>query len=101
MKRIIKGKLYNTETATSIGSYQYSYPRDFHYLREELYQKNNGEFFLSGEGGPLSKYREQVDSGGWTSGEAIIPLDVEEAKEWGEAHLDVEDYIAVFGEPEE
>jgi hypothetical protein len=101
MKRIIKGKLYSTETATCIGSYEYSNPRDFHYLREELYRKNNGEFFLCGEGGPLSKYREQVDSGGWTSGEAIIPLTIEEAKAWCENHLSADSYIELFGEPEE
>ena len=52
MKRIIEGKMYNTDTATCIGSYEYSNLRDYHYLYEELYQKRNGKFFLSGEGGP-------------------------------------------------
>ena len=53
MKRIIEGKMYNTDTATCIGSYEYSNLRDYRYLYEELYQKKNGKFFLSGEGGPL------------------------------------------------
>ena len=101
MKRIIKGKLYSTETATCIGSYENSNPRDFHYLREELYRKNNGEFFLCGEGGPLSMYSVQTDTNSWSSGEKISPLTVEEAKEWGEVHLSAEAYIELFGEPEE
>ena len=101
MKRIIKGKLYNTDTASRIGSCEFSNPGNFRYCFEELYRKNNGEFFLSGEGGPLSKYREQVGSGGWTSGEAIIPLTIEEAKAWCENHLSADSYIELFGEPEE
>jgi hypothetical protein len=31
----------------------------------------------------------------------IIPVTIEEAKLWGEKHLDPDDYIACFGEVEE
>lgn len=41
MKKIINKKLYNTETATALGSYQYSNEMDFNYMFEELYRKKN------------------------------------------------------------
>lgn len=51
MKKIIEGKMYNTETATYIGRYRTDTMsrRDFRYLEEELYQKRTKEFFLCGE----------------------------------------------------
>mgnify|MGYP000196503474 FL=1 len=47
MKKIIEGKMYNTETATYIGRYRTDTMsrRDFRYLEEELYQKRTKEFF--------------------------------------------------------
>ena len=101
MKRIIKGKLYNTDTASRIGSCEFSNPGNFRYCFEELYRKNNGEFFLCGEGGPLSMYSVQTDTNSWSFGEKISPLTVEEAKKWSEVHLSAETYIELFGEPEE
>ena len=46
MKKIVGGKLYNTETATCYGSYEYSYRRDYKHFLEKLYQKTTGEFYL-------------------------------------------------------
>ena len=101
MKRIINGKLYNTDTATCLGSYQFSIPGNFHYLCEDLYRKKNGEFFLFGEGGAASKYSVKTDTNEWSSGKTIIPLTVDEAKKWAEEYLPADDYIEVFGEPSE
>ena len=101
MKRVVKGKLYNTDTATCIGSYEYSNAGDFCHVCEELYRKNNGEYFLAGKGGPKTKYREQVSTRGWSSGEKIIPMTIDEAKDWAEEYLSIDTYIEEFGEPEE
>ena len=101
MKKIINGKLFNTETAKCIGCYQYSYPGDFHYCREALYRKRSGEYFLHGEGGPNSIYQKDLGSNQWSGGESISPMSADEAKEWAEENLDADDYIAEFGEPEE
>ena len=58
MKKIINGKLYDTETAKLIGrSYHGEGPRDFRHYSEELYRKRTGEYFLYGEGGPMSRSR--------------------------------------------
>lgn len=103
MKKIIEGKMYNTETATYIGSYRTDTmgKRDFHYLEEDLYQKRTKEFFLCGEGGAMTKYAKYVEGCGYTYGEKIIPLSENEAKDWMEGHMDVSDYVELFGECEE
>lgn len=71
MKKIIEGKMYNTETATYIGRYRTDTMsrRDFRYLEEELYQKRTKEFFLCGEGGAMTKYAKYVEGCGYTDGE--------------------------------
>lgn len=101
MKKIINGKLYDTETAKCVGSWDNGlYGRDFGRMSEELYKKKTGEFFLYGEGGPASKYAEPAGHG-WTSGERIIPMTVAEAREWAEEHLDTDEYEEIFGEVSE
>jgi hypothetical protein len=96
MKKIINGKRYDTETAQLIGSASYSNRSDFSYWAEELYLKRTGEFFLYGEGGPMSKYRRTISQNEWSGGEKIIPLSIEEAKEWSEKYLDANEYEALF-----
>ena len=101
MKKIINGKRYNTESAELCGSREYGYPGDLNYVSEELYQKRTGEFFLHGEGGANSKYREEISMNSWSGGEKIIPLTDEEAREWAEEYLDSEDYEKLFTVAEE
>lgn len=102
MKKIIDGKLYNTETAKQLGSDSNPCgPRDFHYWHEELYQKRTGEFFLYGEGGPASKYSRSCGQNQWSGGEKIIPLSYQSAQKWAEDHLDADDYAAIFGDVSE
>ena len=94
MKQIINGKMYNTETAKYIDYYTNNRGRnDYNYVREELYLKKTGEFFL---------YREFYaygEGGGFR--ERIYPLTVDEAKNWVENKSGVDTYIELFGEPEE
>lgn len=103
MKKVINGKRYNTESAQFCGSHEYGYPGDLNHISEELYQKRTGEFFLHGEGGANSKYREEISMNSWSGGETIIPLTDDEAKEWAEKYLDGDDYEKIFTieEPEE
>lgn len=101
MKRIINGRKYDTNTAKEIDSYSNGrYQSDFRYFEETLYQKHTKEFFLYGLGGPLSKYAEHCGQG-WTGGENIIPLSLDEAKEWVETNSSVKIYETLFGEVEE
>ena len=101
MKKIIRGKRYDTDTAKKVGAaYAECQRTDFAYWEEELYRKNTGEFFLYGWGRPLSKYGKTC--GNETSGSEVIkPLDLEEAQEWAEKNLDGEEYEQIFGPVEE
>ena len=101
MRKIINGKLYDTSTAEFIGNDSYSNSRDFHHWSEELYQKRTGEFFLYGEGGPMSRYAETVGQNEWSGGEKIMPLTYDKARERAEKHLGVDEYEAAFGLPSE
>lgn len=102
MKKIINGKVYNTETAKRHGEYEPNpYYSDLDYFCETLYQKKTGEFFLHGEGNAASKYSKNCGQNQWCSSEKIIPMTFKEAQEWAEKHLTPENYCAIFGEPAE
>ena len=101
MRKIINGKLYDTDTAKEHGSDSFSNCRDFHYWHEILYQKRTGEFFLYGEGGPLSRYAESTGNNSWSGSQKIIPLSYNSARKWAEEHLSADEYAEVFGMPSE
>lgn len=101
MKSIIKGKLYDTATATLVADHQHLSSRDWEYEREELYIKSAGEWFLFGEGGPNSKYGERCGSNRRCSGEVIKPYTEQQAKRWLEDNKCIDEYIQYFGQPEE
>lgn len=91
MRKIIKNKVYNTMTAQYIGAYLGQWESSSHWLREELYKKRTGEYFLYAEGGPGSPYGD-----GGEASEEIKPLNFEDAKKWGKKHLDPVAYDAEF-----
>lgn len=102
MKKIINGKMYNTETAKKMGNYWNGRPtNDFSYVEEVLYKKKTGEFFLYGEGGPMTKYSYCVDGSSISGTWEIIPLTEAKAKSWAEQRLDTDEYVGIFGEVEE
>lgn len=102
MKKIINGKVYDTETAKKVASWYSDYGRtDFHYYEESLYRKKTGEFFLYGDGNAASPYSRRCGQNEWCGGEKIVPLTFAEAQEWAEKHLDGDEYCAIFGEPDE
>ena len=101
MKKIINGRMYNTETAKMVGEWNNGRYGDFGYCSESLYQKKTGEFFLYGEGGPMSKYVVSCGSNSWGGGEMITPLNEKEAKQWSEHHITADEYENIFGEVDE
>lgn len=102
MKKIINRKLYDTETARKCGEYEPNpYRSDFSWYCETLYQKRTGEFFLHGDGNAASPYSKSCGQNEWTGSEAIKPLTYEEAQKWAEEHLTGDEYVAIFGEPDE
>lgn len=101
MKKIIKNKVYDTDTAKLLAEYDSGNRGDFHWYCEELYQKKTGEFFIYGEGNAASPYSQKVDTNTWSGSCAIVPMSYDEAREWAEKKLDADEYISIFGEPEE
>lgn len=92
MKKIINGRVYNTETAEEIATWYNSYyPSDFHYCQETLYKTKNGSYFLYGYGGALSNYSVPVGNNGSGAGSEIVALTTEEAFDWLQDHDCIEE----------
>ena len=102
MKKVIEGRLYDTEKAENLGCTEPSghNKNDFTYFCETLYRTKSGAYFLHGEGHGNSRYGVwHGNSGGW--GEKIMQMSPQAARTWAEENLSGDDYIAAFGEPEE
>lgn len=98
MKKIIDGKVYNTETAACVGEWSNEYYcNNFKYASEELYKKKNGEFFLYGEGGPISIYAVSTGNSSWSGGSKINPLTPKEAYSWAMEKLSASKFEEIFG----
>ena len=98
MKKIINGKLYDTDTARRLGNYDNGGSWiDFGHFEEMLYIKKTGEYFLYGEGGPMTRYAVATGTNSWSGGERIMPLTYDEAAAWAEEHLDADAFVEIFG----
>jgi hypothetical protein len=96
MKKIIDGKVYNTETAEEIGEAQAScYCNDFRWWKESLFRTKKGTWFLAGTGHAMSHWSERGPDG-HGPGRGIRALTEEEARSWAEKYLDAEEYLAIF-----
>lgn len=94
MRRHIKGKVYDTNTAEWQANSEYCYRGDMGiYFQDRLYRKRNGAYFLHTTyygvktNGVLCKY---------VLREEITPISVDSAVSWGQEFLFYEDYSRVF-----
>ena len=100
MKKVIKGRVYDTSTAKKISECDNGvYGNDINACSETLYRTKSfpytGCYFLHGCGGANTKYATVLD-GSWGSGEKIIPLDEESAIEWAKGHMSEDAYKLAF-----
>lgn len=89
MKRIINGKVYDTETAIEVAEASrgcYPQSRDFGDWRETLYQTKNGRFFLYGEGGAMTRWSQDCGNNMTSGSEGILAMDDLEALAWCETN---------------
>ena len=93
MNKVINNRLYDTETATAIASYDARHcPLYKVGFIATLYRKKTDEYFLYTKGGVFEDYPDQ---------EKIEPQTLEEAKKWCAQHLSGDGYMKIFGPVEE
>lgn len=101
MKKIVDGQVYDTETATKVWEYRFAERCTFFSEEAVLYvipnSANGFNFFLAGEGGPLSRWDCWVDD---RRVDVIVPLDAEMACDWLEnvANASNEVMMKYFGD---
>ena len=101
MKKIIEGKVYNTETAECVGGWDNRQYGSFDFNRKNQYRKRTGEFSIHGTGGARTRYAKQTGNNLWGEGEQIIPVAYEEARKWSEEFLNGDEYEKIFGAVDE
>lgn len=99
MRRIIGGKLYDTDKATLVAKDWDGFDEDFcdafNIIASTLYLKKTGEWFLYCGGEVYDHNCELCKS------PQIVPIEPHEAKLWLAENDFVDEYIQYFGEPEE
>jgi hypothetical protein len=94
MRKIIKSKVYDTNTAKKMGTFRdLEGSSGFDHYEVSLYRKKTGEFFLHTCSSPKSQYHEIT---GYSDGARIIPLTYDEAQKWAETALTKEQYKNIF-----
>ena len=84
MKTVIEGKVYNTETADFIDSYENTRNYgDYSYYKECLYLTKKGQYFLSRYSRLASPYAKNHQNSA-TGGGKIQLLDEQQALTWAE-----------------
>ena len=102
MKKIIQGKLYNTDTARKLAHWESDLTyNDLKWSQEDLYRTKSGAYFIHGQGGAMSRYAQPAVGGGWGSGELIWPIPLDEAQDWAEERLAADEYQDIFGPVDE
>ena len=101
MKKVMHGKLYDTDTARECGVFTNSARSQFDFYKETLYEKKTGEFFLHGFGHAASRYAENIDGNARGPGEMILPMSFDQAQVWAEEHLSADEYQHMFGDIQE
>ena len=102
MKKIINGKVYDTDKARLIAEAHHDNIRDFstgENLKQWFYQKKTGEFFVYAIGQAI--VLQNIFQHDYKPDAGIYPLTYEQAQKWAERELTAEKWEEVFGDPEE
>lgn len=97
VKRIIDGKLYDTERSLLIAESRYAGASDEEAYTEGLYRNDHGVLFLAAEGGVESFYSALLQGGKPSRGSDVIPLTAAEARRWLEDHDHIKEIKQLFG----
>lgn len=85
-QKVIRGKRYDTDTATEIATWNNSIPsNDLEAIEETLYRTPKGAYFLLAAGGAMTKYARRAGSNSWSgSSDIFIELSDADALKWCE-----------------
>lgn len=86
MKKLIDGKLYDTEISTELARWSNKSIIDNLWLEEALYKTAEGDYFICGKGGSLTPYAKR--DGERLAGCDIRPLTRYEAAVWAAVHIE-------------
>ncbi len=96
MKKIYDGFVYDTDKADLIGDANSlgesaDSKSDFRYWEAGLYRTPRARrYFLAGRGGPMTRFASRAGSNTTRGDEGIIPLSLEEARQWATTYLPIE-----------
>lgn len=99
MKKIIKKKVYDTDTATLVASVPHPncYDSTGQSCVQELYLKKNGEFFMRLQGAHSDAVHNiRIEDEPHDKGRNIYVLPYDKAREWGEQELTAERWLELF-----
>lgn len=101
MKKVINGKVYDTEKAQFIADAHHDNIKDADgkSLKQWLYKKKTGEFFVQAEGVAIEL--QNIFQHGYRPNAIIYPLTYEQAQRWAERELTAEQWESIFGDPED
>ena len=96
MKRIINGKLYDTDTATLMVTWSNDLRRSDHgHVTEHLYHTPRGNWFLHGKGGPATDWAETVNGNGRIAASGLRALTPAEVIDWAERLTSAAEIFAI------
>ena len=98
MQALLDGTICNTKTAMPLAQRDNGvFINDDDYYRETLYRNEYGKYFLHIYGGPSSLAANHGAQGN-TVGERLIPLTLQEARNWTKTTMGAQACDALFGE---
>lgn len=102
MKKVINGKVYDTDKAVLIARADHDNIKDAYGMpcRQVLFRKKTGEFFLYLEQG-TSLTLNNILGGDYRHGRGIYPLTYGQAQMWSEAEMSADAWENLFGDPED
>ncbi|MCK4501095.1 hypothetical protein KAU11_11405 [Candidatus Babeliales bacterium] len=97
MKRIIDRKVYDTDTAKCLHSWDNGiYGEDLNSMDESLYKTKKGQYFIQGCGGATTKYSEPCGNNSSSGSCRMWLVNKIEAIDWLESHDGADTILKYF-----
>ena len=87
MKKVIDGKVYNTETAELVHDWNNGrFPNDFKFREKQLYRTKKGNWFIKHLGGAMTDMAVSVGNNATGGSSDIEPISSKDAMKFLETH---------------